>query len=126
MRLLLDTHSLLWFLAGHPRLSRKARRIAENPRNAVYASAVSGYELAYKRMRGLLDFEIVDQLAQFIRGANLAELPVTMAHTIAAGELPGSHRDPWDRILVAQARIESLTLVTTDPMLQFYGVPTLW
>jgi PIN domain nuclease of toxin-antitoxin system len=123
---LLDTHSLLWFLAGHPSLSHKARRAAENPGNTVFASAVSGYELAYKRMRGLLDFEIVDELAEFLHRARLVEMPVTMTHTIAAAELPGLHRDPWDRILVAQARIESLTIVTIDSRLESYGVKTLW
>jgi PIN domain nuclease of toxin-antitoxin system len=107
-------------------LSHKARRAVENPGNTVFASAVSGYELAYKRMRGLLDFEIVDELAEFLHRARLVEMPATMTHIIAAAELPGLHRDPWDRILVAQARIESLTIVTIDPMFESYGVKTLW
>ncbi len=126
MRLLLDTHSLLWFLAGHRRLSHRARRAAESPANAVYISAVSGYELAYKRMRGQLDFAIVDELSEYVQRARLIELPVTLAHTVAAGELPWLHRDPWDRVLVAQARSESLTIVTTDPEFEAYGVKTLW
>lgn len=126
MRLLLDTHALLWFLSGHRRLSHKARRAAENPANTVYMSAVSGYELAYKRMRGLLDFAIIDELSEYVRNARLTELHVTLAHTVTAGELPWVHRDPWDRVLVAQARIESLTIVTADPQFEAYGVKTLW
>ncbi|MGH6877862.1 MAG: type II toxin-antitoxin system VapC family toxin [Rhizomicrobium sp.] len=124
--MLLDTHSLLWFLAGHRRLSQSARRVAENSGNVVFASAVSGYELAYKRVRGLLDFEIVDELSKYVQKARLIELPVTMDHMIAAGQLPWAHRDPWDRILAAQARIELLTIVTTDSEYESYGVKTLW
>jgi PIN domain nuclease of toxin-antitoxin system len=77
-------------------------------------------------MRGLLDFEIVDQLAGYMSRERLTELPVTMAHAIAAGELPPLHRDPWDRILIAKARIEFLTFVTADAAAESYGVRTLW
>jgi PIN domain nuclease of toxin-antitoxin system len=126
VNLLLDTHSLLWFLAGHRRLSQRARLAAESPANAVYASAVSGYELAYRRMRGLLEFTVIDELSEYVQRARLIELPVTLAHTIAAGELPWVHRDPWDRILVAQAKSESLTVVTADSQFESYDVKTLW
>jgi PIN domain nuclease of toxin-antitoxin system len=124
--LLLDTHALVWFLLGKKRLSAAARKAIENSRNSVVVSAVSGYEMAIKCMQGKIDFAVLDTLSAALRDARFGDLPVTMTHAIAAGELAGPHRDPWDRLLMAQARIESLTIVTTDAEFEAYGVKTLW
>jgi PIN domain nuclease of toxin-antitoxin system len=125
VRLLLDSHSVFWFLTQNKRLSAAARRAIENRRNSVWASAVSGYELSLKYAYGKLDFPIHD-FQPALRAANIDELPMLMNHTIAAADLRQHHRDPWDRILVAQAQIEELVLVTADERLLAYGVPTFW
>lgn len=126
MRLLLDTHALYWFLTGHERLSAKARKAICDPDNEVFASAASGYELALKARRGRLDQVVVRELAAMLRAARLGVLPVSFAHGVEAGRLPEPHRDPWDRILMAQAQAERLTVVTIDPVFADYGAPTLW
>jgi PIN domain nuclease of toxin-antitoxin system len=126
VNLLLDTHALIWFLLGKKQLSPAARRAIESSKNCVLISAVSGYEIAIKCMQGKMDFAILETLAVALREARFDDLPVTMTHAIAAGELAGPHRDPWDRLLMAQARIESLTIVTTDAEFASYGVKTLW
>ena len=126
MRLLLDSHALIWFLLGKKQISGAARRAIENSRNNVFVSAASGYEIAIKCMQGKIDFAVLDTLSLALRDARFTDLPVTITHAIGAGELAGPHRDPWDRLLIAQARIESLTIVTTDPEFEAYGVKTLW
>ncbi len=126
MRLLLDTHALLWFLAGHRRLSARARRAIENTRSTIFVSAVSGYELAYKQRLGQLEIQLVQQLMDYVRRSGMVEIPVSLLHTLEAGGLPVEHKDPWDRVLVAQARLEDLTLVTKDEVLASYGIRTLW
>lgn len=126
MRVLLDTHALVWFLAGSLSLSQRARAAIEDPDNEVFVSPVSGYEVAGKARLGKLDRRMSDEMLDMVRAARLAALPVTLAHMHRAGTLPGPHRDPWDRILMAQALLEELTLVTIDPVFADYGVPTLW
>ncbi len=126
MKLLLDTHALYWFLTGHERLSTKARKAASDPANEVFTSAASGYELALKARRGRLDRIVVEELGAMLRAARLGVLPVSFAHGVEAGRLPEPHRDPWDRILIAQAQVERLVVVTIDPVFADYGVPTLW
>lgn len=126
MNLLLDTHTLIWFLLGNRRLSQAARRAIENTKNRALVSSVSGYEIAIKCMQGKIDFTVSNTLSTALRGARFDELPVSMAHAIAAGQLAGPHRDPWDRLLMAQSRAEDLTLVTGDSTIASYGVKTLW
>jgi len=126
VKLLLDTHALYWFLTGHERLSTKARKAASDPANEVFTSAASGYELALKARRGRLDRIVVEELGAMLRAARLGVLPVSFAHGVEAGRLPEPHRDPWDRILIAQAQVERLVVVTIDPVFADYGVPTLW
>jgi PIN domain nuclease of toxin-antitoxin system len=125
VKLLLDSHALVWFLEGDKRLSLPARRAIESQRNSVWASAVSGYELGLKHAQGRLDFPIHD-LQSMLRAASIDLLPVSIEHAVAAADLQQHHRDPWDRILVAQAQIEGLILVTTDEKTEAYGVPTFW
>ncbi|HEY0836289.1 MAG TPA: type II toxin-antitoxin system VapC family toxin [Azospirillum sp.] len=126
MRLLLDTHALIWFLMGNERMSPSARAAIQDPSNEVTASAVSGYEAAFKVRQGKLDFAVIDELPRMLRQARIGVLAITLDHALAAGRLPGPHRDPWDRILMAQAASEGLRVVTVDPVFADYGVPTFW
>lgn len=122
MNLLLDTHILLWWLSGSRRIHMAARKtIADSAR--VYVSAATVWEIAIKIALGKLEFrgEIVEQLAL----NNLLSLAVTVPHAWAAGALPVHHNDPFDRMLIAQANIESLTLMTHDARLRDYDVPVL-
>lgn len=122
MRLLLDTHALLWWLADEPTLESTARQaIAEAEFVAV--SAASAWEIAIKQALGKLTGP--DDLAGELRTNGFTELPVTVAHAVAAGALPPRHTDPFDRMLVAQAGLEDLTVVTRDPRLGEYGVAHL-
>ncbi|MBS1038918.1 MULTISPECIES: type II toxin-antitoxin system VapC family toxin [Gluconobacter] len=124
MKLLLDTHLLLW-AAGEPdRLSVRARSLMEDQDNALVFSAASLWEITIKAGLGRADFQIDPHLLR--RGLienGYEELPVTGQHAIAVGQLPDVHRDPFDRILVAQATVEGLLLVTHDPLVQAYPGP---
>ena len=126
MRLLLDTHALIWWIVDSPKLSQPARSAIAEPRNAVLASVVSGYEIAYKQRLGRLPAEIAEDLPKALRDARVRTQPLTLDHTIAAGQLPGPHRDPWDRLIIAQAMRDGFTLVTADPVFRDYGVPVCW
>ena len=124
MKLLLDTHLLLW-AAGEPdRLSVRARSLMEDQDNALVFSAASLWEITIKAGLGRADFQIDPHLLR--RGLienGYEELPVTGQHAIAVGQLPDVHRDPFDRILVAQAMVEGLLLLTHDPLVQAYPGP---
>ena len=122
MNLLLDTHILLWWLSGSRRLHKAARNaLADSPR--AYVSAATVWEIAIKIALGKLEFrgEMAEQLAI----NNMLSLGVTVAHAVAAGALPAHHSDPFDRMLIAQAQLESLTLMTHDARLGDYDVPVL-
>lgn len=122
LSLLLDTHVLLWWLAGSSRLRLPARAaIAESP--SVYVSAATAWEIAIKSSLGKLDFP--RSLEQQLLQNQFHPLPISIPHAMAVATLPLHHRDPFGRMLVAQARIESLTLVTSDPILRAYDVTTL-
>jgi PIN domain nuclease of toxin-antitoxin system len=122
LNLLLDTHILLWWLTNSRRLSRSAQiAIADSAR--AYVSAATAWEIAIKVALGKLEFN--GDLEAEIRRNNFLPLPLTIAHATAAGRLPAHHRDPFDRMLVAQASIESLTLLTSDVRLKEYGVPLI-
>lgn len=122
MRLLLDTHALLWWLAGDSGLDGSAAEaIAEAAFVAV--SAASAWEIGIKQAIGKLRGP--DDLAAELTANGFTELPVTVAHALAAGALPPHHADPFDRMLVAQARLEGLTVVTRDPRFARYGIAQL-
>ena len=123
MRLLLDTHALLWWLTGDPTLSSDARRAISDRRNPVFVSAATAWEIAIKRALGNL--ESPADLETQIRRHRLDPLPVTVRHAMNAGALPRHHDDPFDRMLVAQAMIEDLTIATRDQRIVLYGVPVL-
>jgi len=121
MRLLLDTHVAIWWLAGDRRLS-KATRLAIEGATEAFLSAVSLWEIFIKQDTGRLDLPIgfVDALRD-----DFVELSLTFDHALEGRALPLLHRDPFDRMLVAQAKVEGLTIVTSDRMLSEYGVPVL-
>jgi PIN domain nuclease of toxin-antitoxin system len=121
-RLLLDTHVLVWWLEASPELSDQLRdRI--NTELDVYVSPVSVWELAIKKSSGKI--KLPENLLGWIERGGLSELPIRMAHAELSGRLPAIHRDPFDRMLVAQALVEKLTLVTRDRFIQKYAVPVL-
>jgi PIN domain nuclease of toxin-antitoxin system len=121
--LLLDTHTLLWWLADDGQLSAEARKAIKDPTALAYVSAGSVWEIAIKRSLGKLEIPEGWHTAAF---RDFAELPITTEHARRAGELPPHHRDPFDRVLVAQALTEGLTLVSGDPAFQPYGVQVVW
>jgi PIN domain nuclease of toxin-antitoxin system len=124
MRLLLDTHVLLWTIAESRRLSPTARALIGEPDNALTFSSVSLWEVAIKAERGRDDFRIdVSSLRRSLFDNEYVELSMTGAHAVALGSLPPIHRDPFDRMLVAQAIVEGLTLVTSDPAVAKYPGP---
>jgi PIN domain nuclease of toxin-antitoxin system len=124
MKLLLDTHLLLW-AAGEPRrLSRQARTLIENPDNELLFSAASLWEVAIKRGLGREDFKVDARLLR--RGLldnGYGELPILSDHVVAIDSLPPIHKDPFDRILVAQATVEGVTLLTFDSLVSQYPGP---
>lgn len=128
MRLLLDTHALLWFVAGDTNLSPMARTAVADPINEVFVSTATAWEIATKHRLGRLPgagplaIDISSELSA--RGFN--ELPVSVRQGEAAGRLPGPHRDPFDRMLIAQALAESLTLISNERLFDRYGVARLW
>lgn len=122
-RLLLDTCVVLWLLQGSPRLSSETLRQIEKPLNEVYVSAASAWEMAIKRALGRLDAP--ENLGEELAKAKFTELQVTIAHCEQAALLPTIHGDPFDRMLVAQAQAEELTLVTSDPEIMKYDVETM-
>lgn len=128
MGLLLDTHALLWWFAGDSRLPPPSRQALENPDNEVLVSAASAWEIATKHRLGKLPG--ADALARDLQGAiasqGFGELPVSIAEAIRAGALPGPMRDPFDRMLVAQALTRELVLVSNEVVFDNYGVHRLW
>lgn len=123
MRLLLDTSTLLWWLDDNARLGPASRSAIADADTEVFVSAASAWEISVKRASGKLDapFDVADALAR----NHFLPLAIEVEHALAAGDLPRHHRDPFDRMLVAQAHIEQLTLVTSDAALQPYGVTLL-
>ncbi len=123
MRLLLDTHVLLWWLANDPSLGEEAREGISAPGSSVFVSAATAWEISIKQALGKLDAP--SDLLRQIELSRFEPLPITVSHAYAAGALPRHHDDPFDRALVAQAIAEGLTLVARDPRMGLYGVGTL-
>lgn len=122
-RLLLDTHTLLWWLADDPQLGVNSRRLIEDGRNTVLVSAVSAWEISIKKALGKLDAP--DDLDILVEEEGFEELSISFFHGEKAGELPPIHRDPFDRMLVAQAQAEGLDIVTRDENIPRYGIKTI-
>jgi PIN domain nuclease of toxin-antitoxin system len=123
VRLLLDTHIYLWWLADPSLLSDHARIAIADPRNFVFVSAASIVEIAIKQASGKLKTEECPEAK--LQSCRFHELPFTIAHASAFRDLPSAHKDPFDRMLAAQARVEGLTLVTRDKVMQQYELPLI-
>ena len=128
MRLLLDTHALLWWQTDDPRLSARARAAIADEANEVFVSAASAWEIATKSRIGKLDGipQAVARFDELVRADGFRHLPVDHRHALRAGGYPQEHRDPFDRMLAAQSELESLALVTLDPAFVEFGTRTLW
>ena len=128
MRLLLDTHAFLWWLAGSQRLSQPARRAIEDEANDVLVSAASAWEITTKHRLGKLPEAglIALELSATIASQSFKELPISVDDAGRAGRLPGPHRDPFDRVLAAQALARDLVLVSIDSVFDRYAVRRLW
>ena len=128
VRLLADTHALLWWLADDPRLSPRARAALQDEANEVYVSAATAWEIATKNRKARLEAlpSARTSILAILARAGFHPLPVTLPHGERAGAFPQPHGDPFDRMLAAQCEIEGLTLVTRDPAFAAFGCPTLW
>ena len=128
MRLLLDTHVFLWWCADDPQLSPEAVRVVSKAENDAFVSAVNGWEIAIKARLGKI--RLPNKPAIFMRDMlkrhAFGVLPITLRHAVAEHDLPTHHSDPFDRLLISQARLEGLTLVSNDTQIQKYDVSTLW
>ncbi len=124
MKLLLDTHLLLWSANEPEKLSSNARRLLEDPENLLYFSAASLWEVVIKNGLGREDFQVDPHLLwRGLLDNGYVELPVSGLHTLAVQALPALHKDPFDRLLVAQATTEGLLLLTCDPLVAAYPGP---
>ena len=123
MNLLLDTHVLLWWLDDHPSLSKKAKTEISDGKNLVFVSAVVIWEIRIKQALGKL--EIPRSFRRALDDQPFEMLDIIVEHAHAVGDLPAHHRDPFDRMLVAQAKVEGLTLVTRDIRLKKYKIPLI-
>lgn len=128
MNLLLDTHTFLWWVAGDAALSPAARDAIADEDNSVYVSAASSWEIATKFRLGKLPgvAAIVGDLTAVLDTQGFRSLAVSFAHGAAAGRLPGPHKDPFDRMLIAQAMADGLILVSNEEPFDAYGVRRLW
>lgn len=128
MRLLLDTHALLWWLDGDRRLSVKARRAIASESNSILVSAASAWEITTKARLGKLPgaLEVAADVAASVAGQGFVPLDITLLHAQRAGNLSAGHRDPFDRMLVAQSQIEDVALVTDDEAFDAFDVHRFW
>jgi PIN domain nuclease of toxin-antitoxin system len=123
VKVILDTHAILWWLNDSRQLRREARNAIATA-DRVWVSAASGWEVAVKKTRGRL--RVSEPLAVTVAADNFTELPFTLRHAEELERLPRHHGDPFDRILVAQARVESAIVVTHDRVFEKYGVAIIW
>ena len=122
-RLLLDTQTLLWWLADDPRLGKEARSAISESRNDVYVSAASNWEISIKKSVGKL--AAPDDIDRVVEEEGFIKLPITLFHGDQAGMLPKHHKDPFDRMLVAQAQAEGLIMITSDRFIGQYVIRTM-
>lgn len=126
--LLLDTHALLWWLDGDDRLSETARAAIADPARSVRVSAASAWEITMKHRLGKLPgaAAVAEDVPGCIAGQGFEALAITLEDAVRAGRLPGPHRDPFDRMLIAQAQARDLALVSNETLFDGYGVRRLW
>lgn len=128
MNLLLDTHALIWWLAGDKALSAKARKAMADEDNAIFVSAASAMEVATKfRIGKLPDAELLArEFDAILADQGFAELPITVRHARMAGEMNIAHKDPFDRMLIAQAQAEDMVLISNEALFDGFAVKRLW
>lgn len=128
MRVLLDTHAFLWLVTGDPRLSERARAVFLDEANELLFSAVSSFEISVKYALGKLELAQPPRefIAARIRNNALTPLPIALEHTYRLAHLPPHHRDPFDRLLIAQAQEEDIPLLSADAAMQAYDVALIW
>lgn len=128
MRAILDTHVFLWWNADDPHLSKEARRIIADGRNELFVSAASAWEIALKVARGRL--ALPEPPALYVGGRmnlhHFQPLPIQLSHALHIYNLPDIHRDPFDRLLIAQSKLEDLPIMTADPQIAQYDVRIVW
>jgi len=127
MRLLLDTHAFIWSASSPKRLARAARSAIEDPANEVFVSAAVAWEIAIKHAMGKIELPAAPAswLPTRVQQLGFASLPITQQHVLATASLPAYHRDPFDRVMIAQAQVEGLTLVSGDARVLQYPVHVL-
>lgn len=123
MSYLLDTHILLWWLSDNPKLSLKTRELIKNPQNSIFVSSASAWEIAIKKALGKL--EVPDGLEEALYENNFLPLNITINHALIVGELPPFHLDPFDRMLISQAKVENFTILTHDRVFAKYPVKVI-
>lgn len=128
MGYILDTHTFLWFASGNPRISGKAKKTIENSRNQIFVSSALVWELSIKTGIGKIEFkkDLDTFISECIRSYNFTPLPITIPHAIQTSKLPEIHKDPFDRILIAQSISEKSPIITSDKYIQKYDVKTIW
>jgi PIN domain nuclease of toxin-antitoxin system len=128
MRVLVDTHAFLWWINDDPQLSESVREIMGNAENVLYISAASGWEIAIKYRLGKLELpsEPESFVIQEIQSNRFRPLPIELSHALHTSSLPMLHRDPFDRVLIAQSQLESLPILTVDRAIRQYEVATIW
>ena len=128
VRLLLDTHALIWWLAGDRQLPNPAREAIADDENRVYVSAVSAWEVTTKARLGKLPraVSLAENFVDEIEQQAFLQLPISLGHAQRAGNLSGPHQEPFDRMLIAQAQAENLVLVSNEEVFDRYGITRLW
>jgi len=124
VKCLLDTHALLWWLDSYTALPPKILTVLKEGRDVIYVSAATAWEISIKK--SLKKLKAPDNLEEAMAANRFLPLPISIGHALHAGRLPRHHDDPFDRMLVAQAQIEQLTLITHDSQISRYAVSTLW
>lgn len=128
MKLLLDTHTLIWIVEEPKRVPRSVAMLVKAANSTVYVSAASAWEIAIKSKRGKLKFDatFLDDFETRLRALAIEPLQITVAHAVAGGRLEGASTDPFDRLIAAQAIVEGLTVATLDPAIAALGAKVVW
>lgn len=128
MRFLLDTHTLLWCFNASPSLTARARRLIENGSNEILVSAASAWEIATKVRLGKLPTgeELIGDFDRYLARLGFEGLSISLQHAVRAGRLPGDHRDPFDRMIIAQAEAEDLAIISNDRIFDAYHIRRVW
>jgi PIN domain nuclease of toxin-antitoxin system len=128
VRLLLDTHAFLWWLDGDRRLPVAARKKIADEANVIFVSAVSAWEITTKARLGKLPgaLDVAADVAAAVASQGFAALEISIPHAQRAGRLPGDHRDPFDRMLIAQAQLEDIPIISNERVFDAYGVNRIW